>query len=244
MGAQACCSAAAVSTIDAFEEPVPLKVVVEDQEEKFVALQNEGIVDDQKCKDCESEARWSQASTATVDDCETASDVLDACSSSEAAGASAGEEEKLAVHDVPVVAEYDTACAVIKFQSEGPKGMGLLTVTFKHVSISPDSFGEALKTLALVTREHIHADFATMFDISRLIVPSPFILPRLLSTVKEHLVHLDSWREYQQAFSVVRGDSSLFNAIVSAFGALSRAKNKPVFAKNQAEAYELLSQLP
>eukprot|EP00928_Gymnodinium_smaydae_P046658 TRINITY_DN3109_c0_g1_i4.p1 TRINITY_DN3109_c0_g1~~TRINITY_DN3109_c0_g1_i4.p1 ORF type:complete len:203 (-),score=35.26 TRINITY_DN3109_c0_g1_i4:127-735(-) len=184
------------------------------------------------CKDSESKAHWSQASTATADELSVASSAHDVCSSP--------EREDLEAD----VAEYDTPCCVIKFQHDGPKGMDLLTVTYKPISLTPQSAGEALKTLGLVTRKHIHAEFATVFDISRLVAPSPFAVPGVLSATKENLVHLDAWREWQQAFSVVRGESSLFNAIVSVLASLSRAKNKPIFAKDQAEAYELLSQLP
>eukprot|EP00928_Gymnodinium_smaydae_P071657 TRINITY_DN55192_c0_g1_i1.p1 TRINITY_DN55192_c0_g1~~TRINITY_DN55192_c0_g1_i1.p1 ORF type:complete len:254 (+),score=78.83 TRINITY_DN55192_c0_g1_i1:68-829(+) len=253
MGAQACCSANAFSTTDAVEEQRVWKAVGEDEEEEVVAagaLRSEGDELEPKIKDCESEAPWSQASTGSAEEDEDgeASDAPDLCSSAPPASDVAEQQEKEleseASSTAEDVAEYDSACAVIKFQPDGPKGMGLLTVTFKPVPISPASFAEALQTLAQVTREYIHADFVTIFDISKLIVPSPFILPKLLGAVKENLAHLDSWREYQQAFSVVRGESSLFNAVVSALGSVSRAKNKPVFAKDQAEAFILLSKLP
>eukprot|EP00928_Gymnodinium_smaydae_P002283 TRINITY_DN10806_c0_g1_i1.p1 TRINITY_DN10806_c0_g1~~TRINITY_DN10806_c0_g1_i1.p1 ORF type:complete len:256 (-),score=46.61 TRINITY_DN10806_c0_g1_i1:157-924(-) len=255
MGAQACCSEHALRAVPS-EEAVPCQVVVKNEADAdFVACcalaaagasANDFEVkrgEEQQGYDWKDTTQIWYESTGNFDQDSVASEAQEeACPPSEASELQ--DPARLLTPGDPAVAEYDTACAIVKFQHSGPKGMGLLMVTFKSCSIAPHSFGDALRTLALVTHECIRADFTTVFDLSEMIVPSPFVLPRLLNTLKAHLVHLDSWRKYQQAFSVVLGESALFDAIVGAVGSTSQARNRPVFAKDQAEARELLSQLP
>lgn len=139
-------------------------------------------------------------------------------------------------------AEYDCACCGLTFAPRsGPRGLAILTVAFKaDVAVTASGFEEALGLLVEITREHVHTDFITVFDVSKLAVPSAFDIPRFLSLLRAHVPHFQSWREFQQGFAVVQGESALFNTVVSAFGAISRAKSKPIFGKDRAE---VLSQL-
>eukprot|EP00928_Gymnodinium_smaydae_P016028 TRINITY_DN15974_c0_g1_i1.p1 TRINITY_DN15974_c0_g1~~TRINITY_DN15974_c0_g1_i1.p1 ORF type:complete len:275 (-),score=38.47 TRINITY_DN15974_c0_g1_i1:421-1245(-) len=203
-------------------------------DEEWLSSEATDNSEDQICRDYEGPLHWSHASTHAPDE-----EWLSSCASESAeVGFDAWQ---LSATCVPENSGYDTACAVVTFQHDGLNGMGLLTVKFKPVSIAPCSFAEALKTLALVSHKYIRTDFAVVFDMSELILPSPFVLPRLLNTVKAHLVHLDTWRKYQRSFSVVVGESPFCNAIVNAVASACESKNKPFFATDRTEAYLLLS---
>eukprot|EP00928_Gymnodinium_smaydae_P048689 TRINITY_DN32587_c0_g1_i1.p1 TRINITY_DN32587_c0_g1~~TRINITY_DN32587_c0_g1_i1.p1 ORF type:complete len:299 (-),score=57.04 TRINITY_DN32587_c0_g1_i1:139-1035(-) len=188
----------------------------------------------------ESEHRWSEASSPAC--APTAPTDFSVLSTASTGGGERPVQELASSSALGAPSEYSTACCNMGFScNHGPNGLGLLIVSFKPVSVTSATFGKALESLVLLTRDHIHSDFATIFDISRMSVPSPFTLPSLLAVFKEHSSKLEIWREHQQAFAVVKADNALLNVIVSAFSALSRAKTKPVIARDQAEAKKLLA---
>lgn len=123
----------------------------------------------------------------------------------------------------------------------GPRGMGLLTATVRPGTIDAESVLPVLDILCAWTcNGALQGDFVAIFDISEMSMPSIFGLPSLVAVFEKHADQLTAFRDFQQGFAVIRGNSIFFNTFVDTLVSVSKAETNPIFAPDQTESLNLL----
>jgi len=146
---------------------------------------------------------------------------------------------------LPDFTRMDRTSALVDYvwyPKAGPAGMDLLIVIIKYEYYTEDTL-KAVDVLVEFMRQEIHSDFVSIFDISEMAIPSLFSMPWLLSLGRERQPEFTIFRQCQQSFTVIRGNSYLFNTLVDTLVVLSGAETAPNFATDQAEALTMLNKL-
>jgi hypothetical protein len=137
---------------------------------------------------------------------------------------------------------FRTRLAEVMFlQSGGPQGYNLLAVSATSVTVDVENLQEVIDIfLSLMRSGLLQEDFVTVFDISDMSLPWMYQLPSLIGSLQESTSDLVAFRDHQQSFAVIRGDSFIFNTIIDTLVAVSRAETVPLFASDFSDAERLL----
>lgn len=112
----------------------------------------------------------------------------------------------------------------------GPSNCGLLEVICAPGTVTVEDVNVVLTQLSSWFENGVlNKDFVSIFDISLMTTPSVFSVYSLIDEFGKHVASLEGFRIHQQRFGVIRGDSYIFNTLVSAVVTLCGPETPIVF---------------